>query len=158
MPDKNSARSDGMVSDDRVRDVLGQLVRQAISVERRFARAELADLSGVNIHTIDAITSADPAKHRKICLSTGLSLAVVLGPRAVNLMLSLIGYGGANPLDEPDDLNLRGLVATGLQAFSTIATAAADGRIDHLEAPICMEAADTLIATILPLSSAGRAE
>ena len=89
-------------------------------------------------------------------LSVALSLAVVLGEGAINSIMSLIGYV-ARPLDEPGDLCVNSLVATGLQHFSTIATAAADGRIDHTEAPLCREAADMIIATVMPLSSAAGA-
>lgn len=55
------------------------------------------------------------------------------------------------------EVDAHHIVATALPHMATIATAAADGRIDHIEAPLCRDAADTIIATFLPLSSAGGA-
>ena len=37
-----------------------------------------------------------------------------------------------------------------------LAACAADGRIDHTERPDCQQAADLIIATVLPLASAGQ--
>lgn len=157
MPDKTSAQSVGIVSDGRVRDVLRDELHLAISVKRRLTRDEIAEASEVNIHTIDAIISRSPAKHRTVGMGTALSLAVVLGPRAVNRLMALIGYGGASPLDEAAGPDVHAIVATGIECVSVIAKAAADGRIDHIEAPDCTEAADMIIATFTPLSSAADA-
>jgi tellurite resistance protein len=49
------------------------------------------------------------------------------------------------------------MTAAAMQHLSVIATAAADGRIDHVERPAVREAADMLIATVLPVSSHGDA-
>ncbi|WP_390549831.1 hypothetical protein [Qipengyuania sp. MTN3-11] len=91
-------------------------------------------------------------------LSNALSIACVLGARAINGVLSIIGYGGAKPLDEADEVNPNLIIASLLPHVSTIALAAADGRIDHIEKPGCTTAADQIIATVMPLSSAGAAE
>lgn len=115
--------------------------------------AALEAASGVCARTIKSyrVEGKEPS------LSNALSLACVIGPKALNPMLALIGYV-ARPLDEADALCVHSIVASGLQHFSTIASAAADGRIDHLEAPLCREAADQIILTVTPLSSAGDAE
>lgn len=140
-----------LVSRDSVR-IAVQAALRAAQVEG-WTDGKLEQLSGVPARTIQSyrIDGKEPS------LSNALSLAVVLGPRALNALLALIGYV-ARPLDEADELNVNALVATGLTHFSTIATAAADGRIDHIEAPICREAADNIIATVMPLSSAGQAQ
>jgi hypothetical protein len=113
----------------------------------------LSNASGVPARTIKGyrIDGKEPG------LANALSIGCVLGKAAINSILAIIGYGGAAPLDEPDDLNVNELVASGLRHFTVIATAAADGRIDHIEEPACTAAADHLIATFLPLSSTGKA-
>lgn len=152
-----SVQSAPTVSDDRVRDTLRRELDRAINVEHNWTRQQLAVESGVNIYTIDAIMSRDVAKHRRVCMADAWSLAQALGKRAVNSLLALIGYGGATRLDDPNELRPMELAAQALASLSIIATAAADGRIDHTEKPRCQEAADAIIATVLPLSSAGRA-
>ena len=114
--------------------------------------ASLSAASGVSARNIKAyrVEGIEPP------LSAAMSLAVVLGPDAINAVLGHIGYV-ARPLDEPEAISPAQMVADGLNAFSVIASAAADGRFDHTEIPACQQAADTIIATVLPLSSAGRA-
>jgi hypothetical protein len=152
----NSVQNGEIVSDAAIREVLRRQLHRAIHIDRHFTRQSLADESGVSIHQIDQILSATEEKHRRVALADALSLCVVLGQRAVNALLAKIGYV-AQPLDEPEQANLRMLVADGLRHFSVIAGAAADGIIDHTEKPLTMQAADGLIATVLPLSSAGKA-
>ena len=151
-----SVQTEPLVSDARVRVTLAREIRAAVVVERRLTRAELASASRVNIHTIDAITSSDAAKHRRICMGEALSLAAVLGERTVNAVLALIGYGGAAALEGEDAFNAAEAAANAMAHLAVIARAAVDRRIDHIERPACQEAADLLIAEVLPLSSAGR--
>lgn len=152
----SSVQTEPLLSDARVRDVLQRELRAAIIVERRFTREQLEKASGVNVHTIDALRSADPAKQRRVTMADAFSLAFVLGERAVNALLALIGYGGAAPLDGQDTFNPVAATANAMGHLAVIARAAADGRIDHIEEPECQLAADALIAEVLPLSSAGR--
>lgn len=152
----NSVREEPIVSDATVRETLRRQIDRAVNVPPRpFSRASLAQESGVNIHTIDAILTRDPAKHRRVALADALSIAQVLGERAVNAILADIGFI-ARSLDEPEGPDLRTLTADALKHMSIIASAAADGKIDHVEEPATTEAADMLIATVLPLSSAGK--
>ena len=149
MVDLSSVSDPALCSREKVCSHLQAILRAA---QTRFTDAQLEQLSGVPARAIKSyrIEGKEPP------LSVALSLAVVLGEGAINSIMSLIGYV-ARPLDEPGDLCVNSLVATGLQHFSTIATAAADGRIDHTEAPLCREAADMIIATVMPLSTAGQA-
>lgn len=149
-----SVPSDPTVSDERIRNALRFHIDKAINVRRTTTRAQLAADSGVNIYTIDAILSRDAAKKRRVAMEDGFSLAHALGEDAVSSLLSLIGYA-ARPLDEATTMQPMLIAATTMQHLSTIATAAADGRFDHIEMPSCREAADIIIATVLPLSSAG---
>jgi len=147
----NTSADDGsLVSPDRVRLLVQGLLRSA-------------QASGWTDESLGAATQMKPRRikayrteDKEPPLSAALSLAVVLGPSAINGVLALIGYV-ARPLDEPDALQPMQIVAAGLAHFNTIAQAAADGRIDHTEENDCRLAADGLIATVLPLSSAGRA-
>ena len=152
-----AAQDAPMLSDARVRDTLRTLLHRTIHVERLLSRTEIAEQSGVNVHTIDALLSRDPAKHRTIGAAVCLSIAVVLGCRAVNSVLALVGYGGAEPLDETSALKPGEVVAKCAEEFAVIAGAAASGRFDHTTQPAVQAAADMLIATVLPLSSAGEA-
>lgn len=134
-------------------------VRQRVQAVLRAAQAAgwtddaLSDASGVSARCIKSyrVEGKEPS------LANALSLACVIGPRAINPILNLIGYQ-ARPLDEADEAAPGMIVATLLKHSATIAAAAADGRFDHIEEPECREAADGIIASVLPLSSAGAAE
>lgn len=152
----NDVRNGPLFSDERLRNVLRRQIDRVINVEKSRTRQQLAEDSGVNIYAIDAIMSADAAKKRRIAIEDAFSLAYTIGERAVNALLMEIGYGGAAPLSDPAEPDLSHLVANGLRHFSVIANALADLRIDHTEQPATTEAADHLIATVLPLSSAGQ--
>lgn len=132
---------------DRVCTVLATVLRGAMQNGQNDEVLQTA--TGIPARTIKSyrVEGKEPS------LSTGLLLLGVLGPDAVNAMLSTIGYTGAKPIDGPDEADPRRLVAEILPHVSTIATAAADGRIDHNEEPGCTQAADCIIATVLPLSS-----
>lgn len=156
MSDDLSVQSSPIVSDERVRDTIRRELHRAINVEKRFNRHQLAIESGVNIHTLDQLLSRNPEKHRRVALADALSLGCVLGERAINSLLALIGFVG-QPIEDPDALRPMEIVAEGMQHFSIIAKAAADNRIDHQEEADVTAAADALIATVLPLSSPGRA-
>jgi hypothetical protein len=123
--------------------------------KREFSRETLSRESGVNIHHIDAIVSRDPAKHRRIASSDALNLAYTLGEDAVAAYVGCIHYTATR--HNPEAVAPAQLIANVLPHVSTIAQAAADGRIDHLEAPACRDAADHIIAIVTPLSSAGDA-
>jgi hypothetical protein len=156
MSDRNmSAHSGPIVSDDKLRKVLRRQITRAYHVDRDFTRASLAAESGVGIHTLDQIMASGSEKHRRVAIEDAFSIAHVLGGRAVNALLNEIGYS-ASRIDEPDELAPMMMAATAMACLSTIATAAADGRIDHTERQSCQEAADMLIATVAPMSSAGK--
>ncbi|MBB4859654.1 transcriptional regulator with XRE-family HTH domain [Novosphingobium chloroacetimidivorans] len=150
MSDQNAVCDAAIVSPDRVRQTVQAILRAAQTAG--WTDEQLENVSGVRARTIKSyrIEGKEPS------LSNALSLAVALGGKQLNSILSLIGYV-ARPLDEADAINPHLLVANVLPHISTLAAAAADGRIDHVELPGCREAADQIIATVLPLSSAGAA-
>lgn len=145
-----SADVSAIVSPDRVREVVQAILRGAQA--KGYTDEQLEGLSGVKARCIKSYR----VENREPSLSHALSIGVALGLPALNNMLAIIGYA-VRPLDEADELQANVIVARGMQHLSVIADAAADGRIDHLERPTCQEAADMLIATVLPLSSAGQA-
>lgn len=149
MPNNNTASNPPVVGHDRVCAVVQGILRGAQGV---WTDESLAQACGVPARTIKSyrVEGKEPS------LSNALSLAVVLGGSALNSLLATIGYS-ARPLDEADEISPAQVVATGLQQFSIIASAAADGRFDHIERPSVQEAADQIIATVLPLSSVGAA-
>jgi hypothetical protein len=156
MTDQPAARNGAITSDERIRNALRRHIRRALDTHA-FTRASLEKESKVSIHTIDHILTNDPAKHRRVAAEDALCLAYVLGDDAVAALVGCIHYTASRPDDGRAAAPGR-IVAAGIAAFSTIANAAADGRIDHTERPACRDAADMIIATVLPLSSAGDAE
>ncbi len=150
----NDARTTPIVPDERIRNAIRHHLDLAINIDRTATRQELAENSRVNIHAIDAIMSHDPAKKRRVAAEDLMSLAFVLGDRAVNAFLACMHYGGAERLEQQGAADLSHIVADGLRDMSVIATALADGRIDHTEERDTTAAADHLIATLIPLSSA----
>lgn len=150
MRDNTAVADVGLVSPESVRNRVQAVLRAAQA--EGWTDPMLESLSGVPARTIKSYR----AEGKEPSLSNALSLAVVIGPKALNPLLALIGYV-AKPLDEADALNPNLIVASILPHVSTIATAAADGRIDHLERPNCQQAADQIIEAVMPLSSAGDA-
>lgn len=149
----NSAQTGSLTSDERIRNVLRRHIQKAYDV-RSFTRATLADESGVSVHQIDQIVSRDAAKQRRVAAEDALNLAYTLGDAAVNAVLAEIRYT-ARRTDDAAMLAPMLIAATAMQGLSVIASAAADGRIDHMEEPLCRDAADLIIATVKPLSSLG---
>lgn len=152
----DTVQTEPLVSDTKLRDALRRQIDRAINVDRTFTRQQLALESGVNVHTIDAVLSRDPGKHRTVGGAVALSIACVLGSRCVNVILALIGYTGS-PLDEASEEQPCAVVGEIARGLSVIAAAAADNRFDHTERPAVTDAADLIIATVLPYSRAGQA-
>lgn len=146
----NSGDDAAIVSPDRVRLAVQGVLRAAQA--QGWTDESLEAASGIKKATIKGyrVEGKEPS------LSKALSLAVVIGPTAINPLLALIGYA-ARPLEDADAISPMQMTATAMEHLSTIAKAAADGRIDHIERPIVREAADMLIATVLPVSSHGDA-
>lgn len=151
-----SAETGSIVSRDRVTAAIRTELRTAIVVERRLTVDQLATASGVSVRAIRSYMANDAGEVREPCLSSALSIAVVLGTRCLNAILALVGYA-ARPLDEEDQPCPMMIAATSMGHLATIAAAAADGRIDHTEEQPVRAAADMIIATLVPLSSAGNA-
>jgi hypothetical protein len=157
MTSNKSAEQSPIVSRNRVIETVRRELHIAVNIERRFTVEQISIASGVPVRTIRTYMANDEGEAREPCLSNALSIVCVLGARAVNSMLALIGYSGS-ALDEPEALQPMKLVADAISHLSVIGNAAADNRIDHHEEPETTRAADMLIATVLPLSSAGKAE
>jgi DNA-binding Xre family transcriptional regulator len=156
MSDDKSVQQEGLLSDERLHEWLEGQLHLFLRVERAMDREELARQSGVSLSMLDAMRKTGEGR-RKPTMAIMLSLCVVMGAKRVNGLLYHIGYGGAKPLDEADAVNPHLIIASLLPHVSTIASAAADGRIDHAEKPLCRDAADQIIASVMPLSSAGDA-
>lgn len=140
-----------IVTPNRVGKEVCEVLRLARA--RGLTLERIADDSGVKLPTIRGWLEDG----KEPSLSRALSVAVVCGEWAVNKVLALIGYGGATPLDETSQVRPSELIAEGLADFAVIARAAADGRFDHTEIEPVAQASDRIIATLIPISSAGRA-
>lgn len=152
MQRSKSVQNGPLISDALIRDTLRRELHRSLNVERDFSRGQLSTESGVNVYTIDSILSRDPAKHRRIAMEDALSIAQVLGPRAVNALTGLILYG-AYQLDETGEPDAASILADGMGHMATLARIFADGRIDSHEADDAIAAADGLIDTVTPISS-----
>lgn len=148
MPDNTAVSEVGRQRHDRVCKMMQAVLRSAQAAGWTDEMLETA--SGIPARTIKSyrVDGKEPSS------SNLLGICVALGEDAMNAMLACVRWGGAHPLEEGDALNPRQLVADLLGPISTIANAAADGRIDHLEMPACRDAADRIIASVIPLSSA----
>ena len=153
----NAVEDGGVVCRNRVIETLRPILRTAIIINHRFSVDELARLSGVKVRAIRSYMAQDEGDARQPSLSAALSLAVVLGPVAVNSLLAIIGYGGAKALDDADEPKPMQDVARVMGSFNTFVQAAADDRIDHTERASVRDATDAIIATLIPYSSHGDA-
>lgn len=152
-----SAADCPIVSRDRVINTMRTLLRTKIVVERKVTAEQVALHSGVSLRAIRSYMANDAAEAREPSLSAVLSIIVVLGKPAVNGVLADIGYGNASPLDECAEHQPLASAVHAMQALGRFMECAVDNRIDHTEEPVATEAADTIIAEILPFSSAGHA-
>lgn len=150
MADNRSVPDDDCTSDDRVAEALAGVLRRA--QRENTTDEQLERLSGVKAARIKSYR----LRTRSPSLGAGLVIAAALGEWAVNAVLHPVGFQGAS-LDGGCELQPMQIVADALGHLGVIGQAAADGRIDHIERPACREAADMIIATVLPLSSAGGA-
>lgn len=150
MLDTTRSVQDSVVSHDSVVTRIQAVLRKAQA--DGWKDDDLSDVSGVPVRTIRSyrVEGKEPS------LSNALSLFFVLGDKATNPLLGLIGCKAVliDAQDEQQSLSER--IAATLQSLSIIATAAADGRIDHLEAPACEDAADAIISQLIALSSLGK--
>lgn len=153
MSDNGSVPNIGITSDEQIRKVLRRHISKALD-SREFTRESLATETGVNIHTIDAIKSHDKAKHRRIAAEDAFCIAYTLGGAAVNALIGTIHYT-ARRTDEVSKVAPMMMAANAMEGLAVITKAVADGWIDHTEEPACRDAADYIIASVTPLSSAG---
>ena len=146
LADNNSVSDGGRISPERVVPVLQALLRGALA--DGINDDQLERLSGVKARAIKSYR-VDGKQPR---LSSALSLAVALGPDAVNAVMAIIGYV-ATPLEGGPTSQPMELVAGVMQRLSTIATAASDNHFDHIEKPTVEGAADDIIEILTPISS-----
>jgi hypothetical protein len=156
MTASNSASETSIVSADRIIDTMRRLLKQEITVARRFTIEQVSAESGVSIRLLRCWMSNDESENREPKLAAALSVAVVLGRRAVNAILATIGYAGT-PLDEEQAAGPALVAAEMMGEVARFAKLAADNRIDHVEEPEATEAADNVIDLALPFSSRAKA-
>jgi hypothetical protein len=155
-----SAEREPVVGRDRVVDTIRTQLHITVNVEKRMTVEQLSRASGVTVRAIRTYMANEPGEYREAPTSAMLSIAVVLGSRFVNQVLSLIGYCGAEPLDEPDVVEPMVIVAEMMGDIAVIAQAAARGKthITHCDMPAVRKAADEIVADALKLSSIAEAE
>jgi hypothetical protein len=145
--DNRSVSDDECDGDERVAEALAAVLRRA-QVEG-MVDDQLERLSGVKATRIKSYR----LRTRNPSLGAGLRIAGALGEWAVNAVLHPVGFQGAS-LDGGVIMQPMQIVADALGHLGVIGKAAADNRIDHVEEPDTTHAADMLIATVMPLSSA----
>lgn len=112
----------------------------------------LEALTGISVRTLRSYR----CEGKEPSLTNALLLWYVLGPKYSDPVLSLLDCRLV--LIEEHDLRLEmsRITSQGLEAFAIIAKAAADGRIDHTEAPAVQDAANELIRLCLGLAHGGK--
>jgi hypothetical protein len=143
-----SASDAGRISRDRVVPLLQAILRGAQA--DGWTDEQIGAVSGLHPRAVKSyrVEGKEPS------LSAALSLAVALGPQAVNGIMAVIGYV-ANPVDGGPATEPLCLVADCMDEFAVIARAAADNRFDHTETPHTTKAADRIIERLTPISSRG---
>lgn len=157
MASRASVPASPLVPHDRAKAWLYRQLYNAVHVNRTTTATQIAIDSGVPLSCIQSYMKGTAAERKEACVSYALSIAVVLGKDVVNSLLAEIGYGGATPLDEPDSLQPVRVVAECMKNFAVIAEAATNNVFEEHEQSDVSGAADGIIATLLPISSAGLA-
>lgn len=152
MQGNNSAGEDSIVSRNRVMQTMRSILRTAIIIERKWTVEELAIESGVKARAIRSYMSNDEQEWREPPLSSALSLLAIIGNRAVNSAVSIIGYV-ANPLDSVEARGPAQDAAEALRHVSDFVSCAFDNHIDHVEEPVATAACDNVIELLTPYSS-----
>ncbi|MFD1951889.1 hypothetical protein ACFSGX_14035 [Sphingomonas arantia] len=98
----------------------------------------------------------DVAECKEPSLSYALSIAAVIGTRAVNAILAIIGYV-AQPTDESQRQGPAHAAAQAMCHLGRFATAAADNLIAPHEEGESRAAADAMMELLAPFSSQGSA-
>jgi hypothetical protein len=150
MSDSMSADEAPLVGHDRVRQTVQAMLRTAQA--SGWTDAALETASGVKARCIKSyrVEGKEPS------LSAALSLAVVIGPRAVNMILAIIGYVG-NSIEDAEAQGPAYVAAEAMCHLGRFAKHAADNRIDHIERPDSEDAVDNVIELLVPFSSRGNA-
>lgn len=86
-------------------------------------------------------------------------LLLLFGFFGIEFSSKVLGQVGqiARHIDPADSMKPAQIVGEVLSALAVLGQAATDNRIDHTEAPACRDAADRIIAAVVPLSSVARA-
>lgn len=148
MTETMSAAEWGFIGRDRARETMQRILRAAQA--RQIDDVQLGQLAQLKPRYIKSLRVEDKVPN----MAAMLCIASSLGKWAVNEVLALIRYT-SSPLEEEDRLSPMAIVAGCLGPMATIADAALDNRFDHTEEDSCRIAADMIIATVLPISSAG---
>ena len=132
-----------------------KIIRSAVIDNPVISVEKLSEQSGVGEYTISSWMRLDkqPAVPE---LDKALSILCVLGSRDLNKVLSLIGYGGAVALDEPEPIKVHEVVPAAMPHFATVVQIAADGRVTNCEQPRWEEAHNMLVDVFLSHSSVAR--
>lgn len=140
----NSADDAPIIGHDRVCAVIAGLLRAAQA--RGLSDHALESMTGLSARRIKSYR----VENKEPSLSAALSLALALGPDALNAVLALVGYA-ARPLDDPDDAAPGLIVAELIDATAVVARAAADGRFDHTERSDVSKARARIVSAAMAL-------
>lgn len=126
-------------------DFLRQAMRLNIGRGRRFSAEQVGEALGVKVRLVEAIRDGEQEPR----FGLGLAIAALLGDATVNGLLAIFAWGGARPLDDDDEAAKPFETLAAINATSaTLATALADGRVDHRERPVCVQALRELSAVL----------
>lgn len=159
-PGGTNARTSPVVSDERLRNAMRLQLDRIINIERSKTRSQLASETGVNISQIDAILHSDPGKKRRLKSEDMFSLLWGMDEQAVNAVLAIMAYGGAERLTNPSSAGDMERVADAICEVGIVAGAVArgNGRVRHGDDKTVRQAADKAIRDMLPFSSFGGGE
>jgi hypothetical protein len=142
-------------------DCVRRELRVVVTWSARMTVEQISQASGVAVRALRSYMDNDPTEAREPPTSAHpIDCGRSWPAHCVNGILSLIGYGGAEPLDEPDAAEPMAIAADMMTEVAIITQAAArgKGRINHQDAPAVEKAANQIVADALKLSSIAEAE
>jgi len=145
-----SAGDNTIISRDLAAQTMRSILRTAIIVEKRFTVAALAARTGLKPRRLEMYMSE--TENKEPPLSVALSILEILGPKAANDIVALIGMV-AVPLDRANAVGPAADAVTAMEEVTRFARCAIDNRIDHVEQPVATDAVDNVIELLTPYSS-----
>jgi hypothetical protein len=151
--DSNSAFDYPLPSPEAAETHIIHCLALLIGRGKRFSVNDVSIGTGIPERTVSSwLETHDPREPKAKHL---LLLCGFFGTEWTSKVLGPVGQV-SQPIRSADAIRPADILVGVLSDLSVIGKAASDNRIDHTEEPACREAADRIIAAMVPISSVGR--